>query len=166
MPAAKYTQEQKDAALALYETHGPTAVQEQLGIPKTTVASWAKNAGVRTVRTEATRKAVEAKVVDGKLRRQNIAHRLYGQAEDILDVLEAETFTTLLKGEYGSEHEGVLSFVPANERKTLIQALGSAMVTTAKLESIDSADDTAVTDSVVDRLVDGFTQIYRAGRDE
>ncbi|HKU03972.1 MAG TPA: hypothetical protein VJQ80_14285 [Arthrobacter sp.] len=164
MPAAKYTQEQRAEALALYETHGPTAAGKQLGIPKETIMSWAKRAGVHTVRTEATRKAVEAKVVDGKLRRQNIAHRLYGQAEDILDVLEAPTFTTLLKGEYGSEHEGVLSFVPANERKTLIQALGSAMVTTAKLEAVDAGSDTAAADSVVDRLIQGFTSVYEAGK--
>jgi len=166
VPASKYTDAQRAEAVELYRTEGPTAVANKLGIPKNTVVRWAEKVGVRTVRNELTRNAVEAKVVDGKLRRQNITHRLYGQAETILDVLEGETFTTLLKGEYGSEHEGVLSFVPANERKTLIQALGSAMVTTAKLEAVDSSDDTSVTDSVVDRLVDGFTAIYRAGKDE
>lgn len=138
MPAAKYTDEQKAAALSLYETHGPTAVQDQLGIPKNTVASWAKKAGVRTVRTENTRKAVEAKVVDGKLRRQGIMHRLYGQAEKILDDLEAPNFTTILKGEYGLESSTELSFVPPNDRKTLLQALGTAMTTTVNLEKVDT----------------------------
>lgn len=165
MPASKYTEEQRAEALKLYEAEGPTAAGKKLGIPKETIMSWAKRAQVHTVRTESTRKAVEAKVVDGKLRRQNIVHRLYGQAEKVLDDLESEEFRTILKGEYGSEHEVVLGFIPANDRKTLIQALGSAMVTTSKLESLDVTDDTAVTDSVVDRLVDGFTQIYRAGKD-
>lgn len=164
MPASKYTDAQRAEAVELYRTEGPTAVANKLGIPKNTVVRWAEKVGVRTVRNEVTRNAVEAKVVDGKLRRQNIAHRLYGQAETILDVLEAPTFTTLLKGEYGSEHEGTLSFVPANERKTLIQALGSAMVTTAKLEAVDAGADTSAADSVVDRLMAGFSKVYEAGQ--
>lgn len=138
MPAAKYTEAQRAEALAIYETHGPSAVEKQLGIPKNTVATWAKNAGVRTIRTEATRKAVEAKVADGKLRRQSIVHRLYGQAEKILDDLESTEFRTLLKGQGGSDHEETLGFVPPNDRKTLVQALGSAMTTTANLEKIDA----------------------------
>lgn len=138
MPASKYTEAQRAEALALYETSGPTAVEKQLGIPKNTVMSWAKNAGVRTIRTEVTRKAVEARVADGKLRRQNITHRLYGQAEKILDDLEAGTFRTILKGEYGRDGEETLDFVPPNDRKTLVQALGTVMTTTANIEKLDS----------------------------
>lgn len=138
MPASKYTEEQRAEALKLYEAEGPTAVEKQLGIPKNTVASWAKNAGVRTIRTESTRKAVEAKVVDGKLRRQNITHRLYGQAEKILDDLEGSTFTTVLKGEYGVDETRVLQFVPPADRKTLVQAVGTVMNTTVNLEKVDA----------------------------
>lgn len=138
MPASKYTKEQRDEALKLYEAEGPTAVEKQLGIPKNTVASWAKNAGVRTIRTESTRKAVEAKVVDGKLRRQNITHRLYGQAEKILDDLEGSTFTTVLKGEYGVDETRILHFVPPADRKTLVQAVGTVMNTTVNLEKVDA----------------------------
>ncbi|MFJ4286417.1 hypothetical protein ACIPY0_12295 [Paenarthrobacter nicotinovorans] len=163
MPASRYTEEQRAEALKLYEAEGPTAVEKQLGIPKNTVASWAKQAGIRTVRNESTRAAVEAKVIDGKLRRQNITHRLYAQAEKILDDLEGEKFRTLIKGTQGRDKDVTLEFVPPNDRRTLVQTVSAAMTTTAKLEAVDTGDDTAVTDSVVDRLVDGFTQIYRAG---
>lgn len=138
MPAAKYTPEQRAEAIELYRTDGPTAVADKLGIPKQTVQEWAAKAGVRTVRTSATRKAVEAKVADAKLRRQGIVHRLYGQAEKILDDLEADSFRTLLKGEYGKEVEEELGFVPPNDRKTLVQALGTVLTTTANVEKVDA----------------------------
>lgn len=92
--------------------------------------------------------------MDGKLRRQNITERLYGQAEKILDDLEAPTFTTILKGEYGREGEEELSFVPPTDRKTLLQALGTALTTTAKLESVDTDNGVAGAVSMLDRLVE------------
>lgn len=164
MPAArKYTDEQRTQALELYKTEGPTAAGKKLGIPKETIMRWAKTTGTHTVRNQVTREAVEAKVVDGKLRRQNITHRLYAQAEKILDELEGEKFRTLIKGTQGRDKDVTLEFVPPNDRRTLVQTVNTAMATTAKLEALDTGDDTSVTDSVVDRLVDGFKQIYEAG---
>lgn len=162
-PGKTYTQAQKDAALALYETDGPTAVEKQLGIPKNTVAGWAKRSGVRTVRNERTRNAVEAKVVDGKLRRANITERLYGRAEKILDDLEAPTFTTILKGEYGVENVRQLDFVPPADVKTLLQALGTALTTTAKLESVDTDNGVAGAVSMLDKLVEQIGAISDDG---
>lgn len=161
MPAAKYTPEQRAQALALYETDGPTAVQEQMGIPKTTVASWAKNAGVRTVRTESTRAAVEAKVVDGKLRRQNITHRLYGQAEKILDDLEGKEFRTLVKAAGGADVEDTLTFVPPNDRKTLIQTVSTAMTSAVNLEKVDA--DNGQSAAAVDQWLEMMTGGLRGG---
>ena len=155
MPTAKYTKEQKDAALALYETHGPTAVTARFGIPKTTVASWAKNAGVRTVRNETTRAAVEAKVADGKLRRQNIVHRLYGQAEKMLDDLEGSEFRTILKAAGGADVEDTLGFVPPNDRKTLIQSIGSATTSAVNLEKVDA--DNGQSAAAVDQWLEMMT---------
>lgn len=138
MPAAKYTPEQRAEALTLYEAEGPSAVQEQLGIPKGTVTGWAKANGVRTVRTERTRHAVEAVKVDNKLRRQNIINRLFGQAEKMLDDLEGETFKTILRGEGGSEGEDVLDFVPTADRRALIQSINTATNNAVNLEKVDS----------------------------
>ena len=164
MPASKYTEAQRAEAVALYETDGPTAVQNQLGIPKNTVMSWAKKAGVRTVRNESTREAVEARVVDGKLRRSGIASRLYAQAEKILDDLEGETFRTLIKGTQGRDKDVTLAFVPPNDRRTLVQTVATAMTATAKLEALDADHDTTAADSVVDKLMAGFVAVYEAGK--
>lgn len=166
MPAQrKYTQAQRDEAVALYEIEGPTAAGKKLGIPKETIMRWAKEAGTHTVRNQVTREAVEAKVVDGKLRRQNIAHRLYGQAEKILDDLEGDTFRTLIKGTQGRDKDVSLTFVPPNDRRTLVQTVNTAMTTTANLEKLD-ADNGPVTaaESVVDKLMAGFVQAYEAGK--
>lgn len=154
MPASKYTETQRAEALSLYQSLGPSAAGKQLGIPKETIMSWARKAGVHTVRTERTRNAVEAKVMDGKLRRAGITERLYGQAERILDDLEAGTFRTILKGQYGAESEEELTFIPANDRKTLLQAVGSAMATTAKLEAVDTDNGVGSAVSMLDRLVE------------
>lgn len=154
MPASRYTAEQRTEALKLYEQEGPSAVEKKLGIPKTTVMSWAKKAGVRTIRTERTRKAVEARVFDGKLRRQNITERLYGQAEKILDDLEAPKFRTILKASFGEEKPKTLDFIPANDKKTLLQAVGTAMTTTAKLEAVDTDNGVQGAVSMLDRLME------------
>lgn len=154
MPAPrKYSDAQRAEALALYESEGPTAAGKKLGIPKETIMRWAKATGTHTVRNENTRSAVEAKVVDGKLRRQNITHRLYAQAEKMLDDLEAETFRTLVKSTGGSEVEEELGFVPPNDRKTLIQAVGSAMTTTANLAKLDQDNGVGEVVSMLDKLI-------------
>lgn len=154
MPASRYTAEQRTEALRLYQAQGPTAAGKQLGIPKETIASWARKAGVHTVRSERTRKAVEAKVVDAKLRRANIAERLYGQAEKILDDLESPKFRTILKASFGEEKAKTLDFIPANDKKTLLQAVGTAMTTTAKLEAVDTDNGVQGAVSMLDKLIE------------
>jgi transposase-like protein len=47
-----YTDAEKAAALALYETDGPRSVEAQLGVPKATVVGWANAANVRTRKAE------------------------------------------------------------------------------------------------------------------
>jgi hypothetical protein len=166
VPAAKtYTQQQKDAALALYATHGPTAVEKQLGIPKNTVAGWARKAGTRTVRPERVRAAIEAKVADGKLRRSSIVQRLYGRTEKILDRLEADTYAyTVAMKESVKKIEDAAP--PAEAERNHATAIGIYLDKAAKLEDYDKspADSAAVAGSVVDKLMEGFTAIYQAGQ--
>jgi hypothetical protein len=82
-----YTQAQKDEALALYETDGPTAVQKHLGIPKNTVARWAKNAGIGTVRNEKTAAATESRIIDDKERRSLVASNALSVVDRISEVI-------------------------------------------------------------------------------
>lgn len=159
MAKRSYTDEEKQTALRLYETHGPTAVEKQLGIPKNTVATWAKASGTRTVRNEHTSHAVEAKIVDNKLRRQNIAARLYGQAETMLDDLEADSFQTIIRGEGGAEHATTLDFIPAGERRTLIQATNTALKTTQELEQRDQDGGQTAAVSMLDKLAKQLMEV-------
>jgi len=139
-PGKTYTQAQKDAALALYETDGPTAVEKQLGIPKNTVAGWARKTGTRTVRTERTRAAVEAKVADGKARRQAIVQRLYGRTERILDRLEADTYRWKVATKEGTE---VLDDceAPAAEERNHATAIAIYLDKATKLEDYDRSGE-------------------------
>jgi len=139
-PGKTYTQAQKDAALALYETDGPTAVEKQLGIPKNTVAGWARKNGTRTVRTERTRAAVEAKVADGKARRQAIVQRLYGRTERILDRLEADTYRWKVATKEGTE---VLDDceAPAAEERNHATAIAIYLDKATKLEDYDRSGE-------------------------
>ena len=141
MPAAKtYTQQQKDEALALYETHGPTAVEKQLGIPKNTVAGWARKTGTRTVRPERTRAAVEAKVADGKLRRASIVQRLYARTEKILDRLEADTYTWTATTKEGTETVEDIE-PPAADERSHATAIAIYLDKATKLEDYDRTGD-------------------------
>lgn len=85
MPKRRYTPDERTAALALYAEHGPTAVQDTLGIPKGTVTGWAKAAGIGTVRNERTAAATEAMALDAAERRARLADRLLGIAEMSVD---------------------------------------------------------------------------------
>lgn len=76
-----YTDEDKAAALALYAEQGPTEVERQMGIPKATVASWAKRTGTRTVCIEKARARVEAAHLAWEERRLDMADRIGTAAE-------------------------------------------------------------------------------------
>lgn len=160
MPAPKYTQAQRDEALALYETHGPTAVTEKYGIPKTTVASWAKNAGVRTVRTERTRAAVEAKVVDAQagiaaLRLEILAIARHEAAEVRDAQLGVKPWKTVLKGSGGSEHVAELDFIPPQDKRANANSLASHAGTLKNLAPRETENNEAAI-SMIDRVIEGL----------
>lgn len=150
----KYTDKQRQEALRLYELEGPTAVAQKLGIAKGTVTGWAKKAGTRTVRNERTAHAVEAVQVDNKLRRQNIAARLYSQAETTLDVLEAPTFQTLKRGEGGAEYPTTLDFIPSADRRTLVQTVQIALKTTHEIDARDNDNGMTAGKSMLEKLAE------------
>ncbi|KUM31876.1 hypothetical protein AQ436_01810 [Arthrobacter sp. EpRS66] len=154
MARRRYTDDEREAALKLYETDGPTVVEKQLGIPKGTVTEWASKRGIRTVRNERTAHAVEAVQVDNKLRRQNIAARLYSQAETTLDVLEAGTFQTLKRGEGGAEYPTTLDFIPSADRRTLVQTVQIALKTTHEIDARDNDNGMTAGKSMLEKLAE------------
>lgn len=76
-----YTDAEKAAALALYEAEGPTAVQDQMGIAKGTVAGWARTNGVRTRSIENASARVQAQSVSMAERKLNLAAGLMDDIE-------------------------------------------------------------------------------------
>lgn len=87
MTRRTYTDTEKTEALRLYETDGPSAVERTLGIPKNTVAGWAKTAGVRTVRVAKTEAATQAASVDAAALRQAVASTTIKAAATALEIL-------------------------------------------------------------------------------
>lgn len=81
MARRSYTDAEKAEALALYETDGPTAVQQAMGIPKGTVTRWAQAAGVATVSNERNAAAVEAVMSTHETRKAALAEKLLRIAE-------------------------------------------------------------------------------------
>jgi hypothetical protein len=165
VPAAKYTQAQKDEALALYETHGPTAVEKQLGIPKGTVTRWAKETGVETVSVSTTRAGTEAASVYAKARRVELSKLLLEDAHRLREQLWQPARLVSFGGKDNTLNETTLDEPLFVDKKNILGAVGIAVDRVVKLDALDSSDDTSMTDSVVDRLVDGFTAIYRAGHE-
>lgn len=85
MARRAYTDDEKAEALRLYETDGPRAASEQTNIPRSTIQSWAKTAGVRTGRSEKARAHVEAAQLDAKALRAQLEVRYLQEAHRMLD---------------------------------------------------------------------------------
>ncbi len=103
---AQYTDEQKTEAVALYAEHGPTHVQQTLGIPKGTVTKWAQERGVQTVSQERNAAAVEAARTKWELRRLTYA-------DDLAEVIDAGLARALHELTDGSANSGKNAMVSA-----------------------------------------------------
>lgn len=154
----QYTPNEKADALKLYETDGPTAVQKQLGIPKGTIAYWAQQAGVRTVRNERTREAVEAASLDARARRQKIVADQMAIHERLQAQALAPQWKTIMRGAMGAEHVEELDHVPARDAKDMMSALNSSSTIIARLDDQQADHDDAK--SVIGELIAGLEGDY------
>lgn len=137
-----YTDEEKAEALTLYETVGPAEAARQSGIPKGTIAAWAKRTGVRTSATQNVREANEAQSENFKARRGRIIADLYGLAEDSVKLLkEPAQYQTILKGSMGVEGPEMPGFVPAQDKQREITAVGIMLDKALTLESHDASTE-------------------------
>lgn len=153
-----YTDTEKAEALKLYETDGPSAVEKQLGIPKGTVAYWAQQAGVRTVRNERTREATEAASLDARARRQKIVSDQMLIHERLQAQALAPQWKTILRGAMGVEHVEEVDHVPARDAKDMMSALNSSSTIIARLDDNQTDHDDAK--SVIGELVKGLGEEY------
>lgn len=134
-----YTDEQREEALRIYEAEGPSAAARETGIPKGTIAAWARRGGVRTSAPQNMREANEAQSENFKARRNRIIGDLYGLAEDSLKLLKEPTqYQTILKGAMGVEGPEMPGFVPAQDKQREITAVGIMLDKALTLESHDA----------------------------
>jgi len=166
VPAAKYTQAQRDEALALYHTDGPTAVEKKLGIPKGTVTRWAKETGVETVSVSTTRAGTEAASVYAKARRAELAKLLLDDAHRLRQQLWEPARLVSFGGKDNTLAETMLDEPLFVDKKNILGAVGIAVDRVVKLEDYDksAADTSAGAVSVIDKLMAGFAQAYEAGK--
>lgn len=152
-----YTEDEKAEALRIYEEHGPSVAARETGIPKGTIAAWARRGGVRTSAPQNMREANEAQAENFKARRHAIIGRLYGLAEAGLDVLERpEEYQTILKGAMGVEGPVTPGFIPAQDRQRECTALGIALDKATTLENFDAgAQDHNAVDSWLAHVMGG-----------
>jgi hypothetical protein len=155
----KYTDSQRAAALALYETHGPTAVEKQLGISKSTVTGWAKAAGTRTVRNEATREATEARVVDLKARRQELTALLLEDAHKLRKQLWEPTVVFNFGGKDNDYNERSVDEPTFSDKRAILGAVGIAVDRVIKLEAVDQDGGQTAAVSMLDKLAKQLMEV-------
>lgn len=142
-----YTNEEKAEALRIYEAEGPSAAARETGIPKGTIAAWARRGGVRTSAPQNMREANEAQSENFKARRHAIIAELYDLAEADIRLLKSpQSYKTIMKGAMGVEGVEMPGFIPAQDKQREYTALGIALDKATTLENFDagSQDHNAV----------------------
>jgi hypothetical protein len=91
MPRRTYTDAERHDALRLYETDGPRAVEDQLGIPASTVVDWAKAAGIRTRSVATKTDAIQASMLTLAERKAQLASAILDDVEKLRQQLFAST---------------------------------------------------------------------------
>jgi transposase-like protein len=80
-----YSPEQREEALALYVEHGPAAAASRLGIPASTVRSWAKRAGKQSPRADRAVAGAEAARRTWAQRRADVALESGEAASELIE---------------------------------------------------------------------------------
>lgn len=149
-----YTEEQKEQALKIYELEGPTAVRDQLGIPKSTVDRWRKKAGVRTVRNDRTRAMIEARTVDLKARRKELTALLLDDAHRLREQLWQPARLVNFGGKDNTLNETTLDEPLYADKKNIMSAVGIAVDRVVKLEAVDADEGLDQAVSMLDKLAE------------
>lgn len=141
-----YTDEQREEALRLYETDGPRDAAEQTGIPKSTIQSWAKSAGVRTGRSQNARDATEAAQADAKALRAELSLGLMQDAKRMRE----ELWMPSIAISAGQVVEAPRA-VPEVQLK-MLTSIGIAIDKSATLDAVDNDGGVAEVVSMLDSL--------------
>lgn len=154
-----YTDEQKAEALATYRLHGPSIAEKLHDIPRKTIASWASRTGVQTIRTGRTRAAVEARTVDLKARRQELAALLLEDAHRLRAQLWEPTIVFNFGGKDNDYNEHPVDEPTFIDKKNIMSAAGMALDRVVKLEGIDNDNGANHATSMLDRLAHQLMEV-------
>ncbi len=83
-----YTDAEKSAALTAYVEIGPSKAAKLVGLPYSTIRSWAKTAGLRSERNEKTAEATAAAAADAALNREIVRRGLMGLSRSFVEQVE------------------------------------------------------------------------------
>lgn len=162
MPAGHVTDQDRAHVRQLHAAgKGRNEIARETGLSAGTVSGIAENLGLSFDRSTVIA-ATEARKADNAARRAALVSRCYQRAEQILTRLEADSFRTLVKGEYGRESPDDLDFVPPQEEKALAQALGTHLANAARLEQVDGDGGLDQAKSVIGSLADGLAAVAAA----
>lgn len=151
MPERRYTDEQRTAALAIYEAKGPAEASRQTGIARGTISQWARRAAVTVTRTEQTRAATETARLTRVQRVAQLAADLLRDAERLRvqiwhpseylhwdkDMLIREH---LEQPTYGEQKEILLATAIAIDKSQLLAGAATSRVETVEPEQVATID--------------------------
>lgn len=145
----RYTQQQRDEALALFVEHGPAEASRRTGIPDGTIASWAHRAGIASEAPERVAPANAQRQATIATRKAALAERMLTKAEQILAQLDAQLIEKHVKvvsmgSQNGSEVEIVevtYDRPPTADQKRIVDAVA---VLVDKLQLLTGEATTAV----------------------
>lgn len=86
----EYSAEEKQRALDIYVERGLSAAWRETGIPKPTVASWARRENLQTFASENQQAAIDAHSQQAEVMRARIRVTLLEKVEDLLSRMDAE----------------------------------------------------------------------------
>ena len=133
-------------------------IAKEIGRSWSSVTKLAKHLGL-TFDRAAPKAAIEAAMVDAKLRRRGIIARLYGVAETTLDRLE-RTGHDLTEVSMGEAIRFSVYELPSADVYRLVGAVSSATSSAVKLEQVDSDSGATEATSMLDALTAGLGAAY------
>ncbi|WP_435109942.1 hypothetical protein [Nocardiopsis synnemataformans] len=136
---------------------GRNAIAEHIGCADSTLSKITNHLGLTFDRTR-TAEATKAKQIDAAARRAAIVERLYGQAEHILDRLEAPEHK-LVEVSAGKAVRYKHDRLPPRDINALIASVGAATEKAVRLEKLDARDGAEDVASMLGKLGDALLSV-------
>jgi transposase-like protein len=132
-----YTEKQKQRALELYGSMSVSALSKKLKIPKSTLGTWAKAAGLKTDRAEHVQAAVKARQADFAARRQALQENLLGDAEELRKRLWEPCIAYNFGGRDNTYRQRKQKEPDYRAKEQICKGVGTLVTSIGKLAEID-----------------------------